>query len=337
MTLSDCVEKYCSRATECRPYKLSAVRNLLSGSAESSFIRLCGSELQKERPDRDVIAEAVQNSVRSYSSNKDSAIAIYKSFLDYCFAHSGIKIDVKFPPIPVSNGFERLMFIAKYLQDPEHKISELPDLLWVSDRTIEDDISRLRERPGEVNEDAIEVCGRVFTIPETERRNDRLTFASTAHPLFLTWNLSQVIVMLQGLKKMGEDPLYRTYAFRAAKDVWAQLSDYAKKRIYYVSEHILPEDEAWYRSLEESAHTMFHSEYQCSCAEGSGVVLDCFKNGKMCCIEYADAAGTVFYLDCRIVPRSYDGKHISIDCGQGQKQLIIDNILRSSYTKEGLY
>jgi hypothetical protein len=52
-----------------------------------------------------------------------------------------------------------------------------------------------------------------------------LYFPSTAHPLFLTPNLTQEIVILKGLKNMAEDPLYAEYARVAAADIWERLLD----------------------------------------------------------------------------------------------------------------
>ena len=54
----------------------------------------------------------------------------------------------------------------------------------------------------------IQICGKVFHIDEVERIRGKIHFSSTAHPLFLTENLSQVIVMLKGLKTMAGNPLY---------------------------------------------------------------------------------------------------------------------------------
>ena len=89
------------------------------------------------------------------------------------------------------------MFIAKYLQDKEHRISELPDILWVNSRTIEEDLSRLRG----IN-DPIQVCGKKFYISDTVRQDGRISFQSTAHPIFLAENLTQVLILLKGLREI---------------------------------------------------------------------------------------------------------------------------------------
>ena len=55
------------------------------------------------------------------------------------------------------------MFIAKYLQDENNRISDLTGKLWVSERTIEEDMKRLRD-----DVDPIQVCGKKFFISGTE-------------------------------------------------------------------------------------------------------------------------------------------------------------------------
>ena len=74
------------------------------------------------------------------------------------------------------------------------------------------------------------------------RQRGRIQFTTTVHPLFLTFNITQVIATLKGLKHMCEDPILGNYALISAKSIWQQLSDYAKKRILYVTEHLLPDD-----------------------------------------------------------------------------------------------
>ena len=66
----------------------------------------------------------------TYSSNKDTAISLYRDLILF-LAEKGVAVPpIAFPPIPISNTFERLMFIAKYLQDENNRISDLSEKLW---------------------------------------------------------------------------------------------------------------------------------------------------------------------------------------------------------------
>ena len=140
------------------------------------YFKICKTVLLGNRPyslnsrpgfsESEYLPDNIEASVTIYSSNKDTAIAMYKDLVAF-LKSKGVDVpDVSFPPIPVSNSFERLMFIAKYLQDQNNRILQLPDLLWVSPRTVEEDLSRLRGY-----EDPIQVCGKKFFIPDVGRQS----------------------------------------------------------------------------------------------------------------------------------------------------------------------
>ena len=304
-------------------YDMNTARNLLVGDGEAAL------KQQEFYEDSEYLAYNIKQSVRAYSRNKDIAIRIYQDFLRFLHTKSGIDIPVQFPPISISNTFERLMFIAKYLQDPRHKTTDLPELLWISQKTVNDDIKRLQ---GD-HDDPIQVCGKIFAIDELDKQKNTVYFPSTAHPLFLTPNLTQVLVTLKGLKAMAENPLYAEYAQIAAADIWEQLSDYAKTRIHFVLSELMPEDLSWYEGLRKTDDEHFHSEVCCS---GNSVVLDCMKNEKTFCVEYDAENGIQLYKQCTFVPHSYDGEGIEVDCTGGRIRIVFDRIIRSAYTIEEL-
>lgn len=321
MDITPYLKKFCQkRNAPSTIYDMETARNLLTGKGDAAL------KQQKDYEDSENLAYNIEQSVRTYSRNKDVAIRIYKDFLAFLKAEAGIDVSVEFPPIS-NNTFERLMFIAKYMQEPDHKVTDLPDLLWVSKRTIDDDIKKLRGG----DDDPIQVCGKVFTIDDLERHKGSVSFPSTAHPLFITPNLTQVLVTLKGLKRMAEDPLYSEYAHLMATDIWEQLSDYAKARIHFVLSELLPEDLTWYESLCKPDAKHFYSEVRCS---GANVVMDCIKNGKTFFAEYESDEGVCVYSHCKIVPRSYDGYSIEVTSTVGRIRLLLDKITRSAYTAE---
>ena len=70
----------------------------------------------------------IRECVMAYTSTKDTAIELFKDLVSFLNDEKGITIpEIKWPPVPISNTFERLMFIAKFLQDKENRISRLPD------------------------------------------------------------------------------------------------------------------------------------------------------------------------------------------------------------------
>ena len=303
------------------------VRALFTGDALYAFISQPGYEYMEN------LEENIRDSVRAYTRDKDSVIKLYRLFVDF-LKEKGEKANVQFPPVPVSNSFERQMYIAKYFHDSESdadiKIKKLEDILWVSPRTIEQDLKKLKGEDG----DPIQVCGKQLRITDSHRTDGRIVYDSTMHPLFLTPNLTQVIVMLKGLKKMSEDPLYKDYALAMAADVWEQLSDYAKRRIDVVLQEILPDDVAWYKSLQKTENNLFYSEKRCSVRQN--VILDCMKNGKVFCVEIRGEEGTLYYDNCKCVPHSYDGEYMEIETDQNRIRIRLSDVLRSAYSREEL-
>lgn len=307
-----------------RAYSLATVANLLK-LLEENYHALDWEE--------DEMAEAVKSAVMAYKSSKKSALAILRKFLEFLGKAYGFFSQVAFPPVDSSSSFERQMYLAKTLQESEATVKDLSEELWISERTLEEDLARLRG----MTEDPIQICGKPFVVPETTRVDGRFRFASTVHPFFLTFNLTQVLTLLKGLKHMAEDPALTAYAEGSAAALWEQLTPYGKNRILHVTEHLLAEDSSWYRSLEELSGALFQTERDYSRREGAGVLMDCIKNEKACLVEYLEEDDTVaFYTQCRFIPQSYRGETVEVFSDQGRKTLNLKRILRSAYFAEEL-
>ena len=305
---------------------------------------------QREYENPNYLEKNFRNSVLSIDgnkSNKDAAIQIYKDFFDF-LKKKGISAKVNFPPISVSNSFERHMFVAKFLHDPDRERNEQPDRdmlsdieilsekLWISSRTIEKSMQKLRGRDG----DPIQVCNMSLTIPEKEikRKKKKIILESTAHPLFLTPNLTQVIVLLKGLKAMSEDHSYANYANLTAAVIWKQLSEYAKKRIRYVLTEKIPEDFTWYENLENPDIELFLSEYACSVNHNiEDVTIYCLKNDKPFWVEVQDGDDYKIYRNCRggHSGSTSDGSRcLTFTTDEGEITVLDKNILRCVYSRD---
>lgn len=319
-------------------YKSSTVRNLLIKTddkskeyAKNSFLYYLKNISGGGDVDADLYADAVQRTVQSYLSNKDSAIDIFKRLTARLEQKFSVSLPVPYPPVPVANTFERLMYISKYVQDPENRISDLQDILWVSSRTIEDDLAKLRG----MDDDPIQICGKKYVIRDMERRADRVTdILSTPHPFFLTCNLTQVIVMLQGLRKMTVNQELKAYAEKTAGEIWEQLSDYGRNRILYVMENLMPDEISWYKNLGNMGKESFWPEYRCS-AYGAGAMMECLKNGKTCNIEYKTEEGICFLKEALV--KKLVKEEFLIEA-QGREFLLNhDQIIRSASSAEEMF
>lgn len=282
--------------------------------------------------DTEAYKQTLKDYVTGYKRNKDALITVYKDFNHHLNDKYGFNIEIDYPPIPTSNVFERLMFIAKYMQDKDHHVKELEDILWQSDRTIADDIARLQEG----SDDPIQVCGRPFTISEMDRSMGHINFGSTAHPIFLTCNLTQVITALEGLRLMSEHVEYAGYAMPMARSMWQQLSEYAQQRVFFVMENLLKKDTVWYKSLDEKEERSYRTEKEC-CMDGDRVIMYCLKGNedRLCNIEYRDGEESEFLTDVRVLEYSEEG--IKINVGGKERVLDPEKVVRSSFHKENMF
>ena len=310
------IKEFANKIHYSNKYSDVVAKNILIGNKMYSL------NSQPEWANPSLLPTNIKESVHSYTRTKDIAIAVYKDLLKF-LADKGITLEIEFPPISVSNTFERLMFMAKYLQTEGRRIEDLEDILWIDNRTLQKDWSKLSGSDG----DPIQINGKPFTIKNVERHNGQVTFLSTAHPIFITPNLTQVIVMLQGLKVMAAKPEYTEYAEQEIGIIWSQLSDYAKARLKYVFEKIIIDDYSWYEEKAKSINENFVAEVDCS---GFNVILDCLKNEKSCYIEYLDNDSNILIENCLV--RQYNTNSVTVELENGEvKSLKTDSILRSAY------
>lgn len=319
-------------------YKPATVKNLLikKNSDNNTFsntsfmyhlIQECGN---RNTVDEDVYGRAVMQTVKGYTSSKESAISIFKELTAYIKNRKDIVFHVEYPPIPLNSTFERLMFIAKYIQDPDARISDLEDILWISSRTIDDDLAKLHG----YDDDPIQICGRRFVVEDMKRENDRVSLPSTVHPLFLTSNMTEVIIILKGLKEMSKQPALNGYAMKTAGDIWEQLSKRAKDRILEVTSRLMVEDTEWFTSLNTGSQNTFWTERTCSAA-GKNSLIECLKNNMPCYIEYLNEDGTQEIIVADRIVR-WDGKVFSIRENDQIMELATDRIIRSGKVPEEL-
>lgn len=129
---------------------------------------------------------------------------------------------------------------------------------------------------------------------------------------------------------------YSGYAMPMARIIWQQLSEYGKKRIYYVMENLLCKDVSWYRNLDESENSSYLTEKEC-CKDGDGIVMYCLKGceDRRCNIEYLDGDKSEFLTDVKVIQYSEEGITV---CIEGQERILDpDKVIKSSFHKENMY
>jgi len=340
-TIRDTIDDFIKTELKYQQLNKEMVKNIfglgIKGPAGYSLASQDAFKLYYEVSDEGIqssFKKAIIASIKAYPKSKDSAILVYKKYIEYLKRKHGLEIDICFPPVPVSITLERQLYIAKLLHNPAIKISDLPKKLFVGERTIEDDLKKLRG----LDDDPIQVMGQKLTV-DFERNKSCVTFPSTVHPLFLTQNLTQIICMLKGLEHQQSDPALKSYALSTAVSVWRQLSDYAQDRIMTVSAG-LGLDKSWFEKLDamargEAEPWLFRSEMGCSNSMGSGNVLYCLKNEKPCSLEYQEEDGSLqYYPNCMV--RHYGSGWVEVLSDGEIIRLNLDQVTRSALTPEEL-
>lgn len=92
---------------------------------------------------QEAVGAAIKESVKAYTRDKDVAVNVYKDFVSFIRGKYQVNIPIVFPATSLSD-FDRQMYIVKELHEKGRNIAYLEDKLWVSDRTIEEDIASLR-------------------------------------------------------------------------------------------------------------------------------------------------------------------------------------------------
>lgn len=271
------------------------IRNLLKGRASFAFLKQSPILGVLDRPIGDqVVIEsipaAVKDSVTSYTRDHNKAVEIYRQYLDFLHRNYKVTVEVDFPPT-FNSPFDRQMYILKSFHTGDKTSEQLADELWVSERTIREDLRQLEE--------GITVLGQRLKVERSGVLRNR-EMKNTIHPIFLSANLTQVVILLRGLELEARDPAYREYAERLARNIWNELSDYARARIKKVS-RLLNLNTAWFEMLgEEGPFGLYSSEEDCSTEDGLGSVIMFLKNGQRCAIEIETAKGTEIIENCLV-------------------------------------
>lgn len=238
---------------------------------------------------------AIKQSVKTYTNKKKNAIEVYMDFLAFLKIHYSVTVPIEYPYIYATE-FDRQMYIVKAFHDQRCSISDLEEGLWTSARTINEDIRKLR------NSGEISVLGQGVTMAWLNQDRVATELNSTAHPLFLMPNLTQVVVMLNGLQFMAKNESYSDFAEYLAASIWKELSEYGKQRILTVSD-TLSLDKKWYEKISHmESGSLVRTEWECSNEEGSKNIVYFAKSGEECSIAYTDdEGGEQVMLDVRII------------------------------------
>ena len=184
------------------------------------------------------VAVAVRETVKACTSSKASAIRRLKSFICKLESETDERYDIEWPPIDIDRDFERMIYMMRALQerpdlqDTDSIVGFLSDKLWIGERTINDDLSRMNNAD---HSHQATLLNNTLAINGMKRSDGEISFLSTAHPLLLIENLTCVTMMLNAMLEKAEEPMLHDGLMLTIGHIWNQLTEYARKKVIEAS------------------------------------------------------------------------------------------------------
>lgn len=222
------------------------------------------SEAQK------IIEYIVVDIIQSETRDKAKTAARLKDFLTYLNKHYQVNISIEeVLPQVFSYETERQLDLVKMLHQPLSK-RELAERYAVSEKTLTKDLNALE-------------CGKFFMGQEIrlERAEGReINYVSSAHPVFMAMNLSEVFTLTIGLIQLGKKTAMESTYDHIAHDIYNQLSPYAKNLIRQRGEEL----GIYFR--ENDGYRRYRQEKECKERSKESALLYAAKSGKRCKVSY---------------------------------------------------
>ncbi|MBM7615604.1 hypothetical protein [Alkaliphilus hydrothermalis] len=243
------------------------------------------------------IAEAIEGSFGKISGFKDKAFAkeLYMDLVEYLNEKYKFRINIdSIVENIIGTPEERCLYLLRETErtnfyGKKMGLTEIAAKLGCSRRVLEKDVQRITEQ-------GFNLLG--LNIKLVDERNSVLSMESTPHPIILMQNISQIMVMLEGLRAMENTKAYNNYARSTAINIWNQLTEYAQNKVLDAIEVLNKESDAiieWYLNLrdESLAHKHFITEIKNSEGNISSQLMYLAKNQKPFNITYKDKDGLV--------------------------------------------
>ena len=286
--------------------------------------RSCSCELNNPKIGIKLVGD-MKESCLEYRYNKRTIINIYTDLLRRL--NLGVELDL--PNCNFENSVERQLYLMRFFHpDEKHTIEDALNIFWMySHERIVDDIK-------ELGNGSLSFLGKRIQI-QYDKEHDKVISYSSAHPIIMVENLTQVLIQLEGLKQMAKNKVYRKYAINSAAVIWNQLSDYAKNRIQYVLDELMEVETTFYDELPLDEE-YFKDEIKCSCIQGVNGVMNYLKNQKSFYIAYYnDDHSLIIQKHCEIL--KYTGlENITLHDIDKDKdfEVLGDNIICAAEEKE---
>ena len=202
-------------------------------------------------------------------------------------------------------------------------LRDISDELGCSVRALQKDVKKITEQ-------GFKLMG--LNIKLVSEEKDILQMESTPHPVILMQNISQLVVMLEGLRAMSKVQAYKNSSNSSAVDIWNQLTEYTRTKILDVVEKLDTNKDTmdWYDSIDREGkyHSRFLTEFE-NCGENPiSQLMFLMKNEKQFNLTYVNDDGMqVTLCDCEIISYIIDKHKLTVKTPDGKYEILDEKIL----------
>ncbi|SDY94525.1 hypothetical protein SAMN05660462_01315 [Proteiniborus ethanoligenes] len=230
MDLRHAIEEYIVKKVKGKEEKEQVTKLLLGEldpylKEEQVHYNISLESLQARKEYRPSIVDAFYELLKKTRNNKEYTQKRIVSFSEYLQKKYKIELELgKVFERETLNPYERLVDLLKTLNKGMTK-SELMDHYSISRKPLESDINQLVM--------GTKILGQEVKIRDIQKEQNKITYQSTIHPIFLPLNMTEVYYLIMGLKSLSKDQrniASKTYDDLANK-IYCQLSDYARNKI----------------------------------------------------------------------------------------------------------
>ncbi|NLY45368.1 MAG: HTH domain-containing protein [Tissierella sp.] len=238
------------------------------------------------------IEEAIESSFEKMKKLNDKAQGkeIYSNLVEYLNTNYQFNINIdELHDEVIGSPEERCVYILRETErandsGEKRSLTEIASKLGCTTRTLQQDVKMMTEQ-------GFRLLGR--NIKLVDDWDEVLDMKSTPHPIVMIQNISQIMVMLEGLRNMESISAYRNYARSTAVNIWNQLTEYTQDRILDAIE-LLNRDSGdiikWYLNLKREGQE--HRSFQSEMSNSEENII----NAKDCMIEGFDVGNDLVKL-----------------------------------------
>jgi DNA-binding Lrp family transcriptional regulator len=336
-TLRSMIEEFMESNFE---YQDKKVRKILLGDEKYSLVmqaKIAGAMEKNiiKKMDKTMlstyITEAVGDSLQSMRSFNDRIFGkeIYNEMAYYLNENYEYKIDLNsVNEVVIETSEERCLYLLRETErenndEGKKTMTEIADELGCSRRVLEKDIKKMTEQ-------GFKLLG--MNIKLIDEDENIFKMGSTPHPLILMQNISQIFVLLEGLRAMEKISAFSSFARATSCSIWNQLTKYTKEKIMDAVEKLGENQQniTWYFDLdsESKEYSRFITEIESCEGNSSSQLMYLGKNGGLCNITYIDNKDSETTInECSVVHyHPYYGK-ATVKTLDGQYEIDDDKIV----------